>query len=130
MKRLLCLAVLILLASQGMRIARADCASPSFRALVPFATGAAPKTIINGDFNQDGKLDLAVGQNTNIVSVFINRSSVSNFIFDPPVTYNVNGNPVYIVVEDFTQDGKLDIATANRDGGTVALLNGDGTGVF
>lgn len=92
-------------------------------------TGA--QAIAAGDFNRDGRPDLAVGLINNVVSIFINHPVNPNSIhFDPRVNYTVDGNPVYLVVEDFTQDGKLDIATANRDGGTVALLNGDGAGAF
>ena len=50
--------------------------------------------------------------------------------FQPPVTYAVGGYPVAIVAGDFTGDGHLDLAVANRIRQRVSVLLGNGDGTF
>ncbi len=80
-----------------------------------------------GDFNKDGKLDVAVG-NTGVASVFLNRGSRS---FASPVTYAVSaGGQSGIAVGDFNGDGNNDIVTAGSPTPTISILIGNGDGTF
>ncbi len=48
-----------------------------------------------------------------------------------PVTHSVQGNGIAVVaIADLNGDSKLDIATANHDGSSAAVLLGDGAGGF
>jgi hypothetical protein len=84
-----------------------------------------------GDFNGDGKADLAMtdanGQN---VSVLLSNGDGT---FRPPVTY-ATGIAEAVVTGDFNGDGKLDLAVAYSNGanvsGGVAILLGNGDGTF
>src|SRR5215831_15203236 len=48
--------------------------------------------------------------------------------------YSVGSLPIYVLVYDFNQDGKLDLAVVNENtgngNGTVSILLGNGDGTF
>jgi hypothetical protein len=50
--------------------------------------------------------------------------------FGNAVITQIQGNPTREVVADFNHDGNLDLATANSNGRTVAVLLGHGDGTF
>jgi len=97
----------------------------------PFAVGALPTSIVVGDFNGDGKPDLAItNEFGNSVSVLL---GTGNGGFTPapgsPIAAGNGRSPDGITVGDFNGDGKLDIAFANEDN-TVSVLLGTGNGGF
>ncbi|HLJ49158.1 MAG TPA: FG-GAP-like repeat-containing protein [Bryobacteraceae bacterium] len=100
--------------------------TPSFTAASSFPAGTLPTSVAVGDFNLDGKPDLAV-TNQNGVSILINSG---NGAFQAPVSYTVGGNPQAVAVGDFNADGKLDLAVVNEGSGTVSILLGNGNGTF
>ena len=83
-----------------------------------------------GDFNGDGKLDVAaVMQGTSAVSIFL---GLGDGTFAAPVQYPTGpmvASPPYhnVLVGDFNGDGKLDLAVATDNGIVVLLGNGNGT---
>lgn len=94
-----------------------------------YAVGDFPFSVAAGDFNGDGKLDLAVANETAHGTVSI-LSGNGDGTFQPQVTYPAGAYPVSLVVADFNGDGKIDLAVANFDSSnTVSVLlgNGDGT---
>ena len=50
--------------------------------------------------------------------------------FGSATNFAVGTGPVDLVVQDFDNDGKVDIATVNRDSGDVSILLNDGSGNF
>lgn len=92
-----------------------------------FPSGGQPDSIAIGDFNGDGKPDIAVANfQTATISVLLNQGGV----FGPPITLPVGNNPYEVVAGDVNGDGKLDLVTANHDSGTVSVLLGNGDGSF
>lgn len=93
--------------------------------------GVGPRALAAGDFNGDGKLDLAVLNNNNH-AVLLGTGGAHPNAFLAPVTYPVSNlsNPGSIVAGDFTGDGKLDFAVTYMNGHNVGVWRGDGGGAF
>ncbi|MDQ2785921.1 MAG: VCBS repeat-containing protein, partial [Chloroflexota bacterium] len=95
----------------------------------PFAVVRFPDRIAVGDFNGDGKPDLAVTHpNDNVVSVLLGNGS-GGFTNAPGSPFAVS-SPDGIAVGDFNGDGNPDLAVANSTGNTVSVLLGNGNGSF
>lgn len=96
-----------------------------------YAVGNGPNAIASGDFNGDGKLDLAVVNTTDgTVSILLGNGEGT---FQPAVAYEAGNMPNAIAVGDFNGDGKLDLAILDSLSGgnsTVTILLGNGDGTF
>jgi hypothetical protein len=88
-----------------------------------------------GDFNSDGKLDVAVanyyadtaGTSGTTVSVLLGDGSG---YFGQPANFPMGGyNPFFVASRDVNGDGKLDLI-AGGGGGTIGILLGNGSGGF
>jgi hypothetical protein len=94
----------------------------------PFATGNAPVSVAVGDFNGDGKQDLATAnESVNTLSVLLGNGSGG---FSAKTDYATGAYPRSVVVADLNGDGKQDLAVANHDASTVSILLGNGSGGF
>jgi hypothetical protein len=81
-----------------------------------------------GDFNGDGKPDLAVANwNSNSVSVLLGNGDGS---FQAAQDFGAGISPESVAVGDFNGDGKPDLAVANFGSATVSVLLGNGDGSF
>ena len=98
-----------------------NAANTGFEPKVDFATGSYPESVSVGDFNGDGKADLAVANSvSDTVSVLLRNAA--NTGFEPKVDFAAGSYPRSISVGDFNGDGKLDLAVANGSGNTVSVL--------
>ncbi len=106
--------------------------------LGPLISLASPVTFAAvGDFNLDGKPDLAVASpNNSTVSVLLGQGDGS---FETPIAYLGPTDVSYLVITDVNGDGKPDIAvaqgtpslfTADDGSGNIATLIGNGDGTF
>jgi VCBS repeat protein/centrosomal CEP192-like protein len=86
-------------------------------------------SIVSGDFNGDGKPDIAVVNATEpgSVSVLLN---LGGGVFSSPAPFPTGNNPIGLATADFNGDGKLDLAVANFSDSTVQVLLGKGDGTF
>ncbi len=97
-----------------------NAANNGFDPKADFTAGFVPSAIVAGDFNGDGKQDIATANSlSNNVSVLL-RNAANNG-FDAKVDYGVDANPVKLAVGDFNHDGRQDIVTAN--GGSGGAFN-------
>ncbi len=90
---------------------------------------SAPESITVGDFNGDGKTDIALAnKDADRVSVYLRNAD--NTGFDARSDYAVGSKPDSVSVGDFNNDGKLDMAVANKYGNSVSVLlrNANNTG--
>lgn len=96
-----------------------------------FPTGNFPSSVAVGDFNNDGRPDVAISNRLdNTVSIFLGQQ---NGTLGPKTDFPVATYPWGLVVADFNHDGKLDIAVTGTCGlncGVVSILLGDGDGTF
>ena len=91
----------------------------------PFSTGFGPFSVAVGDFNSDGKPDLAVANdNANTVSVLLNTTApgATTSSFAPRQDFATATNPVSVVVGDFNLDNKPDLAIVEQGSGLVSVL--------
>jgi hypothetical protein len=98
--------------------------TPAWAQFETRATHALPNEsfgVVAGDFNRDGKLDIAVIGD--YLSVLMGNGDGT---FQAPVNYTAVGQT--IAVSDFNGDGNLDLVIGNENNSvSVFLGNGDGT---
>jgi len=101
----------------------------SFQPTKYFAVGASVGSLAVGDFNGDGKLDVAV---TTLTGVGVMLGDGTGNLGAPIVTA-LSLAPIGLATADFNQDGKLDLVasvgglSSSVNGEQILLGNGDGT---
>jgi hypothetical protein len=91
----------------------------------PFSTGGThPGPSAAGDFNGDGNLDVAVGNESGNVAVMLGDGA-GGLVRGGGSPFGLA--PAALGAGDFNGDGRLDVAVANTTG-SVSILLGSGTG--
>ena len=94
----------------------------TFLAAVNYTVGTGPSSVAVGDFNGDGKIDLAVANFTsNNVSILLGNG---NGTFQAAVNWGAGTGPESVVVGNLNGDGRADLAVANNGGNNVSVLLG------
>ena len=89
-----------------------------------FPVGADPRSVAVGDFNGDGRPDLAVANSgSNNVSVLLGNGDGT---FQAPRHFGAGDSPQSVAVGDFNGDGRPDLAVANSGSNNVSVLINNG----
>ncbi len=100
----------------------------TFQAARHFPTENLPWSMAIGEFNGDGRLDLAVAYRiSDEVSVHLGNGDGT---FRPARFFSAGGSPRSVAVGDVSNDGRLDLAVTNYVGNTVSVLLGNADGSF
>ncbi len=96
--------------------------APSFQDKVDLPHTGETFGLALGDFNSDGRLDIAVVDTTsNTVSVYLNTTSGVT-TFAAPVPFPTGMSPFAVAVRDLDGDHRPDIVVANIGADTVSVL--------
>ncbi len=98
----------------------------AFTTPISFPVGSNPAGIAVGDFNADGRDDMAV-VNTGVAGSVSVLLSTADGTFAPKVDYAAGANPFDATAGDLNGDGKLDLVVV---GSAVDVLLGNGDGTF
>ena len=97
----------------------------SYSAKTDFTTGTNPWSVSLGDFNGDGKPDMAAANSgANSVSVLLNTTSTGNSTptFSARTDFTTGTSPYSVGIGDLNGDGKPDMATANNFSDNVSVF--------
>ena len=94
----------------------------------PFSAGTNPASVVIGDFDGDGKPDLALPDkgSTNVAILLGNGDGT----FGSPSYLTAPAGQKTITANDFNGDGILDLAVCDTGTGAVNVFSGNGNGTF
>ena len=103
----------------------------TFQSAVNTTVGTRPRYFAAGDFNRDGKQDLALSQtisDNNLRILLVNGSG--GFSSQSTLSMGVEAAPRGVISADFNADGYLDVAVSSVAGDNVSIFLGSGDGNF
>jgi gliding motility-associated-like protein len=95
---------------------------------IKYPTVTDPRDLVKGDFNEDGKIDIAISYASNIVSIFLGQGN--GRFAKTSTNYTTGALPQYILALDYNKDNHLDLVTLNWTGASVTVFTGAGDGTF
>ncbi|RYF48835.1 MAG: hypothetical protein EOO38_09265, partial [Cytophagaceae bacterium] len=113
-------------AGQGNFLTRAPpcTGNPNFKA-ASYSLGGSPLGVTTGDFDGDGKRDVAIAGIS--LNIFMN---IGGGMFQAQGNYGAGSSPASVTTGDFNGDAKQDLAVVNYVSNNLGIFFGTGTGTF
>jgi uncharacterized protein (TIGR03437 family) len=106
----------------------------SFKTPVSYPLPGGALSVTTGDFNKDGKLDLAVATNSFSNGTTVGGVSIllgnGDGTFRAGASYPAGQTPTSIANADLNGDGNLDLVVNDRTANTIGYMAGNGDGTF
>ena len=96
----------------------------------PFAAGPAPHSVLAGDFDADGRPDLALPDYGGGAVTVLLRQAGGGFREETGSPFAVGSGPTQLAAADFDADGRLDLAATNLVSDDVTILLRQAAGGF
>jgi hypothetical protein len=106
-----------------MNTTPAGATAASFTTEQTFAVGSQPQAVVVGDFNGDGKEDLAVTNYVGTISVLENTTALGATAasFAAQQTFANGHSANFLAAADFNADGRVDLISTNYNNATVSV---------
>ncbi|CAF3898080.1 unnamed protein product [Adineta steineri] len=96
----------------------------------PTGNGSDPRVMAFGDFNNDNLTDMvSVNAITNSIGILL-RQNDGSFLLTNTFSTGVPSKPQAATIDDFDNDGQLDIVVCNSQSSTIGIFLGYGNGSF
>jgi FG-GAP-like repeat len=100
-----------------------------FASAATLPTGFIPTAVVSGDFNGDGKLDLAISNGgDNTIYVYLGNGDGTFAV--PEILYTQGQSPVWLAAAQLRTSGHLDLIAVDSDTKQVEVFTGNGDGTF
>ena len=100
------------------------------RPIITFLSSARPLSLVTGDFNKDNHLDIVVATYGTFTIIILLGSGDGSFLINTIYDMGYDSNPYSLVVTDFNNDNRLDIAVVNYGTNNLIILLANGNASF
>jgi hypothetical protein len=103
--------------------------SAGFKSPAELSTGFLPTAVVQGDFNADGKMDVAISNGgDNTIYVYLGNGDGTFAV--PEVLYTSGQSPAWLAAAQLKTGGHVDLIAVDGDSQKVEVFSGNGDGTF
>ncbi len=96
----------------------------SFSSPVSYFTGTGPSSIVNGDIDNDGKIDMAAANwGGGSISILRNTNTTAGIMSFSVQTYSVGTQPNFISITDIDKNGLKEVVCTNYGSNSISLYS-------